>query len=200
MKNQTDLCYWCGNQATTQDHVPAKGFLKKQSSPKELLTVPSCKSHNNLFSGDEEWLRNYMTAISHDQDALDIWSKRSFPSLKRNKKLLQEMRENMVVLSNNQKALRFSKKRARHVIQKIVRGLFFHMFNKPLGKVFFRYYFNPKVNLLEQFASKASFFSIQNGVFQWAVAAGTDDPGNAIWWLEFHRSNLFIVAITREPV
>ena len=198
--NNHRLCYWCGKLASSEDHVPAKAFFKKQKKSDELITVPSCSKHNQLFSKDEEWLRNILTAITHDSDALEIWKKRSFPSLRRNRGLLKEMRQNMVRLKDGRNALKFSKSKTRHVVQKIVRGLYYKTYKQPLGKAYFRYYFNPEVNLLKELAPKAKFCSIQNGVFQWAVAATENDPGNAIWWLEFHRSNLFVVTVTRQPI
>ncbi len=140
-----------------------------------------------------------MTAITHDSDGLTIWKQRSLPSLKRNRLLLTEMRQNMIRLADGRQALRFSKPRARRVIEKMVRGLFYKMYERPLGKVHFRFWFNPKVNLLDKYGKLLKVFQVQGGTFQWAVAVASEDPGNSIWWLEFHRTNMFVVGVTRTP-
>jgi hypothetical protein len=43
------ICYYCGERATTREHVPPKGFFPRKANlqPK---TVPSCTKHNNAKS------------------------------------------------------------------------------------------------------------------------------------------------------
>lgn len=41
----TNKCYYCGNQATSTEHIPAKSLLNGHSYL-NLLTVPSCDKHN----------------------------------------------------------------------------------------------------------------------------------------------------------
>ncbi len=56
-------CYYCGQAATTKEHVPPKGiFPELKDSPNgkdyrtNLMTVPSCELHNLSKSQDDEYL------------------------------------------------------------------------------------------------------------------------------------------------
>ena len=48
------LCVYCGELATTRDHVPSKAFLDKPY-PDNIPVVPCCSNCNNQFSKDEEY-------------------------------------------------------------------------------------------------------------------------------------------------
>lgn len=65
-KRNGNLCVYCGNAATTRDHVPPKGiFLEPR--PHNLITVPACNECNGGFSEDDEKFRNYVSfAVSAD--------------------------------------------------------------------------------------------------------------------------------------
>jgi len=59
----SSICYYCGNTATTDEHVPPKAiFPEQKDSPdgkdyrKNLKTVPSCHEHNTVRSKDDEYL------------------------------------------------------------------------------------------------------------------------------------------------
>ena len=49
-----ELCVYCGEPATTRDHVPSKAFLDKPY-PDNIPVVPCCSNCNNQFSKDEEY-------------------------------------------------------------------------------------------------------------------------------------------------
>ena len=51
-------CVYCGEIATTKDHVPPKNLFQKPR-PK-LIKVPSCSSCNNYPSKDDEYFRNIL--------------------------------------------------------------------------------------------------------------------------------------------
>lgn len=64
MKKQ-ELCYWCGNPATSREHVPPKCLfpegkdlkgIDRKDYRKNLITVPSCDAHNLRKSNDDEYL------------------------------------------------------------------------------------------------------------------------------------------------
>lgn len=54
-------CYHCGAPASTREHVPPKGFFPKGS---DLITVPSCETHNHDKSHIDETMRIYLMACS----------------------------------------------------------------------------------------------------------------------------------------
>jgi hypothetical protein len=49
------ICYYCGERATTREHVPPKGFFSRKANL-QLKTVPSCTKHNNAKSHDDQYL------------------------------------------------------------------------------------------------------------------------------------------------
>lgn len=59
----TDICYYCGKAASSDEHVPPRAiFPKPKDSPdgqnyrKNLITVRSCDVHNSAKSRDDEYL------------------------------------------------------------------------------------------------------------------------------------------------
>ncbi len=66
-------CYMCSNEANTKEHVPpkclfpeAKDVEGNKDYRRNLITVPSCKEHNNKKSDDDQYLLfclavNYVT-------------------------------------------------------------------------------------------------------------------------------------------
>jgi len=47
-----EYCYFCGEKATSKEHLPPKQFFKGFTVDK--LTVPSCEKHNTDKGGDDE--------------------------------------------------------------------------------------------------------------------------------------------------
>lgn len=63
-----NICYYCGLEANTAEHVPPQGiFPRQKDSPdgkdfrKQLIRVPSCENHNTDKSGEDEYLRYVLT-------------------------------------------------------------------------------------------------------------------------------------------
>ena len=55
-------CYFCDNQATTQEHIPPRSFFAAvKYSPRRLIKVPSCELHNNEKNRDDEFFRNILS-------------------------------------------------------------------------------------------------------------------------------------------
>lgn len=48
-------CIYCLNIANSREHIPSKIFLNKKY-PEELAVLPACKSCNNSYSNDEQYL------------------------------------------------------------------------------------------------------------------------------------------------
>ncbi|MBK6987911.1 MAG: hypothetical protein KBF92_02210 [Bacteroidia bacterium] len=54
-------CYRCGKDATSKEHAPAKCYFPEEAEyRKNLITVPSCKEHNEDTSKDDEYVRNWI--------------------------------------------------------------------------------------------------------------------------------------------
>lgn len=59
------MCIYCGDTATTRDHVPPKALLV-QPFPLNLRTVPACQSCNVSWSLDEQYLAIALTYLADD--------------------------------------------------------------------------------------------------------------------------------------
>lgn len=55
-KDAKPICYYCGEPATSVEHVPPKCFFP-EGQREELFTVPSCNVHNNNKSHDDEYVK-----------------------------------------------------------------------------------------------------------------------------------------------
>jgi hypothetical protein len=58
------VCVYCGNAATTRDHVVADTILGRPL-PANALTVPSCRNCNGRFSKDEQYFTAVLGMIGH---------------------------------------------------------------------------------------------------------------------------------------
>jgi hypothetical protein len=58
-------CYMCDAEATSVEHAPAKGFFPV-GLRNNLITVPSCATHNEDTSADDEYARNRIVTSLHN--------------------------------------------------------------------------------------------------------------------------------------
>jgi hypothetical protein len=86
-------CYYrgCDNQADTKEHVPPKAFFPKDQRD-QLLTVPSCKSHNNSKTNDDTYVLTHICMnASPSNGAREIFSKKILPQLGYNDDAFRKM-------------------------------------------------------------------------------------------------------------
>ena len=78
-KKNKNECYCCQEIAETKDHIPPKCFFpKKEDLPQgyldktrgNLITVPSCKQHNNGRSKDDEYTAAFLAINSYEASSL----------------------------------------------------------------------------------------------------------------------------------
>lgn len=72
-------CYSCNRLGTSREHVPPQSFFPKGHRT-NLITVPSCDTHNSIKSDEDEYLRMIMSVA---YEANDIARKQIFPKVKR---------------------------------------------------------------------------------------------------------------------
>ncbi len=86
-------CIYCGEPATTKDHVIPRSYFPKPT-PSNLMTVPACKQCNKSKQHDEDYLRTILTSARDfkETDGLadKMWLKVS-GSLNRNPKILEDI-------------------------------------------------------------------------------------------------------------
>lgn len=59
---QPGICVYCGGIPDTRDHVPSKVLLD-EPFPDQLPSVPSCRSCNDSFSKDEQYLACFLECV-----------------------------------------------------------------------------------------------------------------------------------------
>lgn len=74
------MCYWFGGKVTSREHVPSR-CLFPQNRRTNLLTVPSCDSHNNAFKLLDERMRLYLLSTSDNPDAIEQFNDKARRSL-----------------------------------------------------------------------------------------------------------------------
>ena len=140
LQPKTSCCYWCGKPATSDDHLPPKGFypLAMRNNP---IKVPSCAEHNTGFSQLDERMRFYILAASETQVAQEVFTGATIRGLLKPeapgllKKILSEMRPALVDgqpgVSGSVDATDVKK-----FSERLARGIHFHHYNMPLkGKI-----------------------------------------------------------------
>ena len=193
-------CYWCGSQAVSVDHVPSKNLFERPY-PNNLITVPACEKHNRCFSDDEEWFRNHIIGMSFSKQGIRMWADKGKRSVQRNLKMGNEMRSNLIDIGDDLTAIKFDSDRANRVIEKIVRGLYFHHFKKRLSeKINLVIGLNPIDNLINKYKNYSQFFNIQDDSFCYRFMNAVEDTDFSMWWLRFHKNSLFVVGITKEKI
>ncbi|MDP1760505.1 MAG: hypothetical protein Q8L01_03645 [Candidatus Woesebacteria bacterium] len=80
----------CGEDAVSSEHVPARGFFPEEAEyRKDLITVPSCKKHNEDTSSHDEYVRNFITTHeANNHLAFRQFKDKVTESLKRSKWML----------------------------------------------------------------------------------------------------------------
>lgn len=146
--NRERLCFNCGvREANTLDHVISKTLIP-EPRPNNLITVPACEECNRGFSRDEEYFRDRLSAaIGGDQfDAPATWDKawKSMQHSKARGKKIGMFRDILKLPAPvktkdgaSDMGVIMNKQRVDRVVEKMVRGFYFHLFRQPLGDVEF---------------------------------------------------------------
>lgn len=56
-----NVCYFCGENATTKEHFPPKSFFPEKGKHLQMETVPSCSVHNNDKSHLDQYVLAHIT-------------------------------------------------------------------------------------------------------------------------------------------
>jgi hypothetical protein len=131
----TTTCYWCGSPSTSREHVPPKNLFP-QGKNKNLITVPSCTAHNEDLSDFDEAFRFFLQAVGSSPDAIKEFSTTTFRGLSRpqKEKFVQQLAEEsqrVEIGDQTTIVLRIDPAKQGRFFEKIIRGLYFHLFGKP---------------------------------------------------------------------
>jgi hypothetical protein len=204
MTKDRTRCAYCGNPATTVDHIPPE-CLYTPPRPSNLVTVPACSSCNNGASDDDEVFRNEFSIMagSFGESAnAGERLKTSLRGIRRNKAMLRRMvlgsqevervSQGGIYLGKGY-AVPVQKDVHRRVIGRIIRGLYWHHFDSSVGlstPVTQVYIDKTKPHWLEGLEAlrplNLRHVMIGDGqTFQYLYGQSVDDPLYTIWLIIF---------------
>jgi len=142
-KKMNNICYWCGEKATSREHIPPLclfpeekdiGIIFKQSFRKNLITVPSCNEHNSKKSNDDEYLLVCLSSkIGNNELALAHTYTKIKRTLEHNPTLLPKGDDSRITIGEYTfpvSQVKIKNPRLMHSFEGIARGLYFHEYNK----------------------------------------------------------------------
>jgi hypothetical protein len=141
-----ETCYMCADPATSREHVPplcifpeAKDLKSGEDLRKNLITVPSCDTHNTKKSKDDEFLLFVLTlSIANNQAAKQQGDTKILRAVTRNPKLPSHFFSKLSpVVAADQDGEIFPTSLAKIDFQRFLRittqmahGLYFNHFNR----------------------------------------------------------------------
>jgi hypothetical protein len=152
-----ETCYWCLNPATGIEHIPPKGLFPK-GHRNNLITVKSCNEHNQDFSKIDERMRFYMTSMGGESEiAKSHFDNKTIRGLKRKESrgLAIDLVTSKFTTTEGDTLFRENATNWDSYFEKIIRGLYFHHFNKNLKDR--THFFSNKIRML-MLSANAHFY------------------------------------------
>lgn len=146
-------CYMCSNIATSTEHVPPRClFPEKKDLPagmelrKQLITVPSCDSHNASKSHDDEYLLYVLLLnIPNNETAKNHFFTKVKRAIERNPSIIKKFSEKQIPVVAKDTvtgeihqtiAVQVDESRLNNSLEHIGRALYFHEYGTQWnGKV-----------------------------------------------------------------
>lgn len=141
-------CYWCGQSATSREHVPPKCLFPIASDTsdgkdhrEQLITVPSCDLHNAAKSHDDEYLLCVLAfSILNNPVGQQQAASKVLRALKQAPRLAEQVlgksKEITIQDASTGKidstiAFMVEQTRLDSALEHIARGLYFHHYRTP---------------------------------------------------------------------
>ena len=206
-------CAYCGCSATTRDHVPPRAFFPKPRSP-DLITVPCCRSCNSTQGQNDEYIQTVI--MLRDDVSKDERGGKLFNKVIRGLNRAESDKFRTSILNATYDAEIFSKSglylgkrditivnkdRLKTFTERLVSGLFFHIFNQRIPnhfRVTIALEGNEGLDSLARNISVNNIQEIGGGIFRFAWAEAPDSPLSSIWFMQFYDLVPF-GAIIRDP-
>lgn len=123
----------CDKEKVSVEHAPPKCFFPSEMR-NNLITVDSCKEHNEDTSLDDEYVKNIITMIFDGNDtAYKQFSEKTIKSFQRSSALLQRTTQKKHSINFNgidTLAFEIDRDRIDFVMRKIGYALFYHKYNQ----------------------------------------------------------------------
>jgi len=208
------LCYLCGQrEADSFDHVPPKNLFPKDFQ-KKGYKIPACSECNNLLHLDEEYIRDRFSIVGQNHTAREVFLNgtkksylRPYETTKRVTKL-DLIKRDMIplaikspqgILIGNATGIKIDSKRVERVSIKIVKGLYYHHFEKIIpSNYIFHVYFDPPNWLPELLEKPSPIINRFGDAFCYKGTLTQGDMFMGIWWLSFYASLGLIVVVENQ--
>lgn len=215
-------CAYCDEPATTRDHIPPKNLFARPL-PEQLITVPACKVHNNGASLDDEYFRAMLSfrMDAHEKSDASGAAKRALDRMSRKeserflRKFVSTITQHEIVTPEggyigDAAAYDVDMPRLLSVVERIVRGLFFHhtdgrlpdectvtvypleFFQKPDRATFERL-----ASLITWAASAPRHVTARN-VLEYKFRQTPEDPAGTVWMMKFYETVPFLAITARS--
>jgi len=199
-----ESCVFCGSRASTRDHVPPQGIFP-DPKPTDLITVPACDVCNSASKLDDEYFRWLVATGSYGNgDALALIKKRIIPKFHRRPALLRQIMKGATqvdvhseggIYLGRQPAFLFDRSRIQVVIDKTVRGLYYHECGIALPKnaIVGSFVLNPIFHdKFKEVICSLPLHDIGSGVFSYRYWVDNETPEESFWFLMFFDKTLFL--------
>ncbi len=198
-------CAYCGDPATTADHVPPECIFTPPR-PSNLVTVPACTTCNHGASNDDATFRNHLSVMAGSFGESANAAERLQPSLRairRDKRTLArtvlgarpvERFSTGGIYLGQGIAVPTPPEARERVLMRIVRGLFWHHLGErvPADRIKLIYIDKSKPAWKETLDGLLSmpheYRTIGTGeTFEYRYARDESDPGVSFWMMTFFR-------------
>lgn len=144
-KSEDSGCIYCGEPATTREHIPSKAFLVKPY-PENLPTIPACFECNNGYSADEKYLSCFLDVLKSQVYADCPQDEQTTVRIEKDKKL-QEILEKQIQKKEGKVYYNPDEERILRVLFKLARchaGFEFDYvnFDDVKAKIWYNFAFN----------------------------------------------------------
>lgn len=138
MKANLTKCLFCNaSDNLTSEHIPPKSLFPTPR-PHNLITVPSCNTCNGSFQKDEEYFRVAISCLCGDSTKFqNLLIHNVTKQLSHQPKLATTIQRDSLLIKVKEEILygvSSKNPRINTVIQKIVKGLYFHERKTPLPR------------------------------------------------------------------
>jgi hypothetical protein len=203
-------CAYCREPSTSKDHIPPNCVV----GGKKLITVPCCEECRKSQSKDDEYLRLLLVArldlAEHPEiDTITEPAIRSleYPEAKGLKKTVLDSIFEVDTFSpkgiylGRLPAFKAKSAQVNRVIQRIVKGLFYHEFGVPLAashntaawidssipwERVLPTALRDRLQVLRDVIDVAPVTIVRPNVFEYRVVRGKLDPFSSVWLLVFY--------------
>jgi hypothetical protein len=136
MTASMSTCYMCSTEETSREHAPPQCLFPEaidigRDLRRNLITVPSCDTHNSKKSADDEFLRAVLllTAVDSNKIAKHQFLGKFLRGASRNSRAYSSFfNDQGSFASGKKRALKLERDRFDKCIDHLVRALFFHTF------------------------------------------------------------------------